>query len=63
VVATRLHLHGNAVRTVLREIGLLVLAPNDLAPDGELGHDVLHVSGGSLLCLDRHRGARDEVAL
>jgi hypothetical protein len=63
VVATRLYLNGDAVRVVLREVGLLVLTPDDLAPDGVLSNDVLHVSSIGLLGLDGQGCARDEIAL
>jgi hypothetical protein len=63
VVATRLYLNGNAIRVVLREVGLLVLTPDDLALDGVLSNDVLHVSGIGLLGLNGQGRARDEVAL
>lgn len=62
-VATSLHLDGDAVRRMLREIGLSVLPPDDLAPDGVLGHDVLHVGSSGLLGLDGQGGAGDKVTL
>jgi hypothetical protein len=63
VVATRLYLNGDAVRVVLGEVGLSVLAPDDLTPDRVLRNDVLQVGSVGLLGLDGQGRARDEVAL
>lgn len=63
MVATHLHLHRDAVRPVLGEIGLSVRAPFHLALDGVLGNDVLHVGGVGLLGLNGQGRLRDEVFL